>query len=255
MVDALSAISGGQAAATSESKATVGLAEDFNSFLNLLTVQLQNQDPTEPLDTNQLTDQIVQFTQAEQQININTKLEELIALNRSTTVANGISYIDKIVQVEADEFNLRNSSSILAYQLPTTANEVTINISDENGKVIKTFNGTGFTSGEKHDIEWDSTDTNGNPVADGVYKVNVLATNSQGSDIDVETFVTDLVTEVDLNGTDAILSFGKVSVPLENIRTVMSINAFANQPAATSPADDEGDIIDSLIDTVSDILS
>ena len=56
------------------------LAEDFDSFLQLLTTQLQNQDPLSPLDTNEFTSQLVQFAGVEQQINVNQKLNSLVSL-------------------------------------------------------------------------------------------------------------------------------------------------------------------------------
>ena len=60
------------------------LGSNFNTFLTLLTTQLQNQDPTSPLDTNQFTSQLVQFSQVEQAINTNTNLQALINSRRAS---------------------------------------------------------------------------------------------------------------------------------------------------------------------------
>ncbi|HEX2801368.1 MAG TPA: flagellar hook capping FlgD N-terminal domain-containing protein, partial [Phenylobacterium sp.] len=51
------------------------LVENFNTFLSLLTTQLKNQDPTAPLDSNQFTQQLVQMTGVEQQLNSNDLLK------------------------------------------------------------------------------------------------------------------------------------------------------------------------------------
>lgn len=222
MVDGIAGIS--STAETQNTTALSGLAGDFDSFLNLLTVQLQNQDPTEPLDTNQLTDQIVQFTQAEQIINTNAKLDQIIALSGTSTISDAISYIDKIVEAETDAFNLRNGTSLISYQLPSSAKEVSVSITAPDGTVIKTFVGD-TAGGLKHKVAWDGTDFDGNQMPDGEYKIVVNAKDHAGNDMDASTFATDLVTEVDLNGTDTTLFFGDIIVSLDSIRAIKSLNA------------------------------
>ncbi len=56
------------------------LADDMQQFLTLLTTQLQNQDPLSPMDSTEFTNQLVQFSQVEQQITSNQKLDSLLAL-------------------------------------------------------------------------------------------------------------------------------------------------------------------------------
>ena len=222
MVDGIAGIS--STAENQNATALSGLAGDFDSFLNLLTVQLQNQDPTEPLDTNQLTDQIVQFTQAEQIINTNAKLDQIIALSGTSTISDAISYIDKIVEAETDAFNLRNGTSLISYQLPSSAKEVSVSIAAPDGTVIKTYVGD-TAGGVKHKVAWDGTDFDGNQMPDGEYKIVVNAKDHAGNDMDASTFATDLVTEVDLNGTDTTLFFGDIIVSLDSIRAIKSLNA------------------------------
>src|ERR1700739_1351134 len=60
------------------------LAGNFDTFLQLLTTQLQNQNPLDPLDTNQFTQQLVEFASVEQQINTNTNLQSLITIQQMT---------------------------------------------------------------------------------------------------------------------------------------------------------------------------
>ena len=59
------------------------LSSNFSTFLTLLTTQLKNQDPTAPMDSNQFTQQLVQFSQVEQQIDTNTNLKTLITPGHS----------------------------------------------------------------------------------------------------------------------------------------------------------------------------
>src|SRR6267142_4445505 len=71
------------------------LSTNFNTFLTLLTTQLKNQDPLAPMDSNQFTQQLVQFSQVEQQINANKNLESLISLTKNQASVNAVSYLGK----------------------------------------------------------------------------------------------------------------------------------------------------------------
>ena len=74
------------------------LDETFDTFLLLLTTQLQNQDPLDPLDTNQFTEQLVNFTSVEQQIKSNELLEELLAGQRNSGLSTAISLIGNSIE-------------------------------------------------------------------------------------------------------------------------------------------------------------
>ena len=65
------------------STATSGIADNFQTFLTLLTTQLQHQNPLDPLDTNQFTAQLVQFAGVEQQLKSNDQLKSLIEIEKS----------------------------------------------------------------------------------------------------------------------------------------------------------------------------
>ncbi|HZZ11369.1 MAG TPA: flagellar hook capping FlgD N-terminal domain-containing protein, partial [Paraburkholderia sp.] len=87
------AIDNNTAAGAGQSTASQQLAGNFDTFLTLLTTQLQNQDPLSPMDSTQFTQQLVAFSGVEQQINTNNNLQSLIALNQSQQAASAVSYI------------------------------------------------------------------------------------------------------------------------------------------------------------------
>src|SRR6266446_9553353 len=93
----VSPISAAGTAATSSAAATSQqqLSTNFDSFLTLLTTQLQNQDPLQPMDSNQFTQQLVEFSQVEQQINSNKNLESLISLTKNQASVSAVSYLGK----------------------------------------------------------------------------------------------------------------------------------------------------------------
>ena len=76
--------SSSSAASAAGSNATQQLAGNFDTFLQLLTTQLQNQNPLDPLDTNQFTQQLVEFASVEQQVNMNTNLQTLISMQQTS---------------------------------------------------------------------------------------------------------------------------------------------------------------------------
>ena len=117
------------------------LAANFDTFLALLTTQLQNQDPLDPMKSEQFTTQLVQFAGVEQSINTNKNLEQLIELQTSVQLNSAVSYIGKIVEVVADELMLDGGAAKISYGLDHNAETTIITIVDLNGNAVRTVNG------------------------------------------------------------------------------------------------------------------
>src|SRR5215207_2483061 len=92
---------------TKSDSATV--AGNFQSFLTLLTTQLQNQNPLDPLDTNQFTQQLVQFAQVEQQLKQNEHLASLLAIQKTTQATQALNFVGSKVVVDGTTGTLKNS--------------------------------------------------------------------------------------------------------------------------------------------------
>ena len=130
--------------ATTATAATTGgsivsdpmIASNFTTFLQMLTTQLKNQDPTSPMDTNQFTQQLVQFAQVEQQMKSNSQLTSLVALQQADQATALLSYVGATVAVDGSSATLKNGSAgwNLAATKPATAT-VTIN-PDETARLI-----------------------------------------------------------------------------------------------------------------------
>jgi flagellar basal-body rod modification protein FlgD len=88
--------------------ALTALSSNFGDFLHMLMTQLQNQDPTNPMDTNQFTSELVQFSGVEQQINTNTSLTQLIQLTQAGEVMQASAMTGKRVTVSSDHVPLQN---------------------------------------------------------------------------------------------------------------------------------------------------
>ena len=195
---------------TEESRTSLtrqGLADNFDNFLVLLTTQLKNQDPTDPLDSNQFTEQLVSFTGVEQQINANENLEQLIALTQSGQLNNAVGYLGKLVEVEGDVGLISGGGDVtFSYELSERTNNTSIIISNEFGQAVFTTEGK-KTEG-KHEVIWDGTDDTGQKVSDGNYKITVGGLDAEGKIIDIDTFVTDIVESVTMEGGVPLLTLG-----------------------------------------------
>ena len=206
---------------------SVGLADDFDAFLLLLTTQLQYQDPLEPLDTNQFTEQLVQFSGVEQSIKTNDKLEELIALQSGNQLGQAVSYIGKTIKVESSQLWLEDGGTTILYGLSQQAQETSITVLDQNGKAVRVF--TGDTTPGLHEIEWDGTDGSGGQLPEGVYTMVVNATDANGETISTASGMLGRVTGVEFQEDDLLLSVGDLLLPIDQ---VLAISEAPDEPAA-----------------------
>jgi len=156
---------------TSSSKnALTELSGNFQDFLGMLMTQLKNQDPTSPLDTNQFTSELVQFSGVEQQINTNASLTQLISLTQSGQMLQGSSMVGKQVQFTSDQMPLQNASGSLSFTAIADGT-AQITISDSTGSTL--VSSTVATTAGNNTFTWNGKDANGNQLADGAYKVAV----------------------------------------------------------------------------------
>src|SRR6266478_5847935 len=101
---------------TSTSAATNALASqqiagNFQSFLTLLTTQLQNQNPLDPLDTNQFTQQLVEFAGVQQQLNTNDSLATLVSLQQTAQSTQALGFVGKTAVVKGSTAALSGGTS------------------------------------------------------------------------------------------------------------------------------------------------
>src|SRR3982750_3131922 len=111
------------------------LAENFDTFLSLLTTQLKNQDPLSPLDSNQFTQQLVQMTGVEQQLLTNDLLKKLVG-NTATGVSTAVSMIGKEVRAERADAGMKDGKANWTYSLDRAADDVKIEVLNDKGAVV-----------------------------------------------------------------------------------------------------------------------
>ena len=198
--------------AAATSSAQQELSGNFDTFLKLLTTQLQNQDPMSPMDSNQFTQQLVEFSQVEQQIGTNTNLQSLISLNQAQANTSAMSYLGKSVVLTNGEQALSSGTANWTYGLNNDATSTTLTVTNANGKVV--YSGKGETAAGTHAFTWNGQDNNGNQLADGTYTLSATSVASDGSAVTTSVASKGVVSGIDTSGTSPQLVIGTMEVPL-----------------------------------------
>lgn len=209
------------AAAASASASTAGrtrLAENFDTFLSLLTTQLKNQDPLSPMDSTQFTQQLVQMTGVEQQLLTNDLLEKLVS-NSGTGVATAVSLIGKDVRASSDAAALKDGKAEWSYNLDRAATDVKLEVLDSKGRVVRSIAPTDNKAGD-HKLTWDGKATGGADLAEGVYTLKVTAKDSEGTTVTSSVFKDGRVTGVEQLDGATYLTVNGVQVPWDKLVSI-----------------------------------
>lgn len=204
----------GQAAADRKS-----IADNFDSFLQLLTTQLRNQNPLEPLDTNEFTNQLVQFSTVEQNIKTNENLESLLQLSSANVASTAVSYIGKSVSADGVNAQLKGGKASWTFTLAESAQDTTITVKNANGTPVYTEKGK--TQAGTHVVNWNGISTDGVKQPDGNYTVEIVAKDANGNTIEAKTASGGVVESVDLSGVDPVLKLvDGTTLPLSSVRYI-----------------------------------
>lgn len=217
------------------------LSGDLDSFLNLLTAQLKNQDPLSPMDSTEFTNQLVQFSGVEQAINTNTNLESLIGLSQASIGATAVGYLGKEIQAESATMPLQDGQAKYTYTLPSDASKCLIVIKDSSGAVVKTVQGE-LEAGTYH-MTWDGKNAYGEKMDDGAYTLEVQATDTDGETMDkIYTTVFGKATAVANDGDDVMVAAGAVLFGMSYIVSVRdAATPTTETPTTETPTDTAGD--------------
>ncbi len=223
----LSSIASGSSANTGTSAATSAggapsLASNFTTFLTLLTTQLQHQDPSTPVDSNQFTQQLVSFAGVQQQVEANSYLKQLLAAVQSNQVGNAASYIGTTVQATGNQGALIGGTAQFGYDLVTAAGAVQVTIKNSGGQQV--FSGTGTTSAGRNIVNWDGINSHtGAKEADGVYTISVKATDANNNAVQATPFIIGKVNSAQISNGEVMLDIGALQVPASNVTSITNL--------------------------------
>ncbi len=220
--NAASAAASASAASQTGNAAFSSLDGNFNDFLNMLMTQLQNQDPTSPMDTDTFTSELVQFSSVEQQIQTNTSLTNLIQLTQGSEVIQGSSMIGQQVTVQSTQIPLQSGTGTVNITSPA-AEKVSIQITNSAGTDI--FDTTANAVAGNNTFTWNGTNNAGQTVPDGLYTMVATGSNVGGGTSNLPFTVTGTATGVVSSGTTVNLQLGALTVPFSAITAVANSSA------------------------------
>jgi flagellar basal-body rod modification protein FlgD len=197
------------------------LAGNFQTFLTLLTTQLKNQNPLDPLDTNQFTAQLVQFAQVEQQLKSNDQLGALVSLQQTAQNTAALEFVGQKVGVAGSTATLSNGKATwkLDVPKPTTG---TIKIASATGQTV--YTGTYSMNAGSQPFVWDGKDASGLQWPDGNYTISVTAQDASGQPVAIPTEIEATVDSADLTKSPPVLSIAGQNYTLDKIRRVIRIS-------------------------------
>lgn len=213
------------------------LVESYETFMTLLTAQIQNQDPLKPMDSTQFTQQLVQMTGVEQQLLTNDLLEKLVA-NTGSGIQTSVSLLGREVKATHDEAKIIAGKAEWNYKLGRDASNVTIEVLDQNGKVVHVAKPTENAAGD-HKFTWDGKAISGSQLANGgTYSLRITAKDSKDATVTATPFIKGVVTGVEQTDGQTLLTVGGVQVGWERVTSIADVQQAANDDTAPKPEDD-----------------
>lgn len=216
-VDSISSVGSGTSS-TASSRAMI--ADNFETFLTLLTTQLQHQNPLDPLDTNQFTQQLVSFAGVEQQLRTNDNLEALVKLSKVGENATALSFVGLHVTAEGSTSELRDGLAVWYLSSPSPAT-ATISVLDQNGSTV--FTETKTLDSGTQPYQWNGRTSTGSIAPEGSYKIVVTAKDASGQAVNIGTSFSGVVDQVDVSGDRPLLLIGATLITMDQIRSVQRL--------------------------------
>lgn len=227
MTDAITGLANTAAGTQSAAQSSAAtLAEDFSTFLTLLTTQLQNQDPMDPLDSNEFTNQLVAFTGVEQQIQTNQNLEDLLASTKDNNLAGVAGFLGQEALINGNTGTHEGNGIRFEVDLAQAPDKLAFEILNDVGDVVHRGSGSLFAG--RQEYMWDGTNELGQQAPDGDYSLRVGALVG-GDPIASTIFVQDEITSVDTSADEILLSVGPQAVRQDEILRLVGIRQHNGQ--------------------------
>lgn len=208
----------GAASASGLATSRKSIADDFDTFLSILTTQLKNQNPLDPMDTNQFTQQLVQFTGVEQQLKTNEYLETMMLSSQNQINSQAVNYVGQTVVASGATTDLVDGKATWIYKIAEASDNVSVTIKDQSGSTVYSRS----LSMEKgtDQIIWDGATDAGGKLTSGKYTITIDARDADGKAIDVTTKMKGVVDSVDVSGSEPYLLVNGLRLPLSSVTEI-----------------------------------
>ena len=212
--------SGSSAAQAAGTSASQQLAGNFDTFLQLLTTQLQNQDPLSPLDTNQFTQQLVEFAGVEQQVNMNTNMQTLISMQQTTEATSALQLAGSTVTVGGNSATLSNATNSPATWSLTSPTPATAQVTVTSSAGTTAYSGKLSLNAGTQSYSWNGQGSNGQTWPDGTYTLSITATGANGQAVTVSSQVQGVVSGVNLTSNPPTLTVGGQNIQISQVTSI-----------------------------------
>lgn len=194
-------------------KATSTIGADFNMFLKLLTTQMQHQDPLDPMDTSQYTQQLVQYSQVEQSVQQTGTLKDILARLNAQDMAQASNFIGREARFDTSVSGLGASTPAnWTFQPEGKAVSMTATVTDGSGKVVREVTIDPATNNGR--FSWDGMTAAGTRAPEGPYMLSVKAVDAAGAQVPVTVNGVGIVRDVVTDGSTVSLGLNGVRMPL-----------------------------------------
>lgn len=214
----VSSVTSTTSSTSSTTSASSSYSASYDMFLQLLTTQLQTQNPLDPMDSTEFTSQLATYSQLEQQIATNEKLDSVLTQFDTLSMSTGVGYIGRTVEAEGDTITISDDGTVDAswkYQLSDEAKTVKLTVLDADGNTV--WSGSGETAAGTHDFAWDGKTSSGTAAPEGEYTLKITATDAEGADVTTSTLVKGEVTAVDSSSGGTVLELGDTLIYLTSV--------------------------------------
>jgi flagellar basal-body rod modification protein FlgD len=193
-------------------------SKDYNTFLKMLTTQLKNQDPLEPMDTKDFTQQLVQYSSVEQSIRANDKLEKILATQQSNATSAALGYLGRTVDAKGDQILLKDGTARFQYIAEKDPARVSVQIIDKLGRTVRTLDGQADKG--LQNMTWDGRDTNGNTMPVGYYTIKVTGYDASDNPTSLNTLVSGVVGGVGAENGEIMLTVNDLPIAASKVVAV-----------------------------------
>jgi flagellar basal-body rod modification protein FlgD len=195
------------------------LNTDYNTFLQLLTTQLKNQDPLSPMDANQFTQQLVAMNGVQQQLQTNALLQTLV--NASSGAGPAVNLIGKQVEAASSTVGFNGGQADWTYALGSNASSATLTVTDAANQVVWSQPAPDLSAGQ-HAFTWNGQTLSGGKVTSGNYTLGIKANDAKLQAVSTNVFIQGVVTGVSNGSSGTQLNLGSTSVNYSNVTQVQN---------------------------------
>jgi len=193
------------------------LAQNFDQFLTLLTAQLKNQNPLDPLNTNEFTAQLVQFASVEQQMKQNDSLTALLSKSDASNAIGVLNFVGRKITATGTTTALTNGKADWIFNA-SRAGTGKVTIKDSNGKTV--YQTSIALSGGEQNFSWNGQRSDGLTADDGLYSASIEGSTVDGSAFTVNSLISGTVDGVDLTTAPPTLKIGTLTIDLSTVKSI-----------------------------------